>query len=223
MVIDITQGISSMNFGKIGMWAGGAIFAVLYLGLMCFLGYQAYKFFIVYNQRVLIFQKLSNGWQVVTDRARVLKKKDDRGLSFLYLMKLKKELPPIHRQEYGLFKSLIGRQDCLMLSCHDNFQNLVPVKATFNSPLTLESLNEWNSRLLFINENKRIEDKFKKDDFLSKYGQFLLPIATLVICFMMLLMTLKYVNDISGSANTAAQHLTNAIDAMRNAPPPPRG
>lgn len=201
--------------------AGLVVFYMLFLGVLGVLGYLFYNYVLLYNQKVIIFQALNNTWTIHTDRARITKKRSDLGQPFLQLLKSKRELPPVSRKEYGLIRTLFGRQDCLMFYTTDDFKTLLPVRFVgVTEEKALNVLDEWNASMIHLNEHKRQDQKFQQLNALQKYAHFILPIATMVICFAMVLITLKYVNDISGNANSAAQMLGDAIRLYKSAPTP---
>lgn len=210
--LDLTSALSSSVL---------VLFYMVFFAMMGALGYVGYLYLIKYNQRVIIFQALNNTWTIHTDRACMTKKKNDYGHSFLYLMKQKKELPPVSRKEYGLIRTLFGRNDCLMFYTVDDFKNLLPVRfSSVSETRILEVLDEWNASMLHLNEHKRQEQKFVEVSVWNKYAPFVLPIITLVICFVMVIITLKYVNDMSGTANGVASSLKEALVAYKSGPVP---
>jgi len=155
-----------------------------------------------YNVQVLILERVGEGVRVLRDKAGVFTKNK---ISTFRLMKKKAEITPPKKSDYFMF----GKKKFLFL--YEAAEGMfTPIKLAVNSPATFHPLDQ-DIKFWFVQEHKRTEEIYNKQGFWERYGNWVISIGVLAICFVLILFVLKYVSEMVGVAAGATSGIKDAI------------
>lgn len=166
-------------------------------------------YFIYFDKKIMVIEQLGRrGFTVKFDRARLMKKKAEDGIRHLKMFWAKKEIQPPDMRVYGLNR----RRPFLILSkCGEDYN---AAGVTFNSPANINLQTEFNRRLIWLNERKRIHEKFDPKGLWDKYGAAIVIVGTLVICFLIIVVSFQQQAEIVGASTAAADALRTSVDRL---------
>ncbi len=182
------------------LWFWGKVIltmAAVAFGLMLF-----WKFWMQYKIQITIWRKVGAGWEAKSDRAKMIV--DNQGKRKLQLIRLRNgKTPltcPVPESQYLTKK---GKKDHYVLFLDNNFQ-LHPT----NPP----SLNSENPSFNVVPQDRtawgRFEDrvleaKFKKKDFMEKYLPSVIIVSAMAFSFLIFFFAFKELG--AGMGNLASQ------------------
>jgi len=213
---DIIDQAAAMNFAGENMLkiAGPLLQLLVWVAVLALGGIIVYKIFIEYNIKVSL-RYMTRGGSIVDikrDKAKLVKDKQGKTkLEFLLNKKLK--CPPIPRLKYK-YKS--GSSDYYEFVIDDN-GSMFPCEIAaqmeqYDSENNLtEGIYKTKSipeeRLAWLNlERKSSEEKFKKKDWMEKYGQV---VVTMSVMLMIILVMFFMFNTFNEGFKSAASSWTN--------------
>jgi uncharacterized membrane protein len=199
MNVDLPQ-LGGINLGVNWMIILIVFILISVAAIVIFLLYQ-YK---IYNRKIILFENISGqGYQpILKDRARLIKV-GDGGEEILYLRKSK-----VYRTAYG--KKMGKRTYWFAVGQDGYWYNIVlgDLDAKMGM-LDIEPIDR-DMRYMHVAIRKNIKDRYQKQNFMEKYGQFVMSAIFLLIILVGIWVLLGKIGDIS-AANAAAMESSKAV------------
>ena len=177
---------------------------VVWLLLAFFLLFVMYR--LLSADKVVIWKRTGSGIQLQTVSGRIVKRK---GHSRYKIHRLRREenVPP--PESILTEKKIFGLRNWVFFQEDGN--NLIPTKPTLNSPLEFSAVDNlaalWQDNIV---REKR--ERYHKPSLLEKYGALIAFGFVVSICFILIIITLNYVQQISSDASS---HLGQFISAAK--------
>ena len=200
-------------FGSLGSMGGIGEQTLIWLGFLgglLIFGFLIFMIvsFLKYN---IIVRVLEDGRESVATKGALIKTKEGKYVLRLLKKKLSDDMPPPQSNQY--FRER-GKK---LLYLYKNTEGLLsPIsKIVVNSPpVFVGNVNLQQALAWHIGERKKAEEKHKNESFWSKYGTVIMNIGTLLICFVLILFVLRYVNEMVGTAASATGAIKEAVEMM---------
>lgn len=232
MAIDLMSGIATGSGNTwiillMAFW----VMIVVFILLTCLL---VIIYFLFLNVSITIIERIGDKmFKISTDRGRRMKKRGEDGIRMLKLFWAKKELPGIDDRHYGLKR----RTKALILyKCGDDYtpvnlnfideviqreeveeyidENGEKTKRMVKKSCVVDLQTELQWRMNWLSERKRQSIKFDPRDFWDKYGGAITVIGTLIMVFVILVVTFKQQGEIVSQSNAAAKSLELAMNRL---------
>jgi len=201
MAIDIGSYFTNFVQGNTLTYLVNGVWITMLIAILVFVGFFVFVF-MRYNVQVLILERVGEGVRVLRDKAGVFTKNK---ISTFRLMKKKAEITPPKKSDYFMF----GKKKFLFL--YEAAEGMfTPIKLAVNSPATFHPLDQ-DIKFWFVQEHKRTEEIYNKQGFWERYGNWVISIGVLAICFVLILFVLKYVSEMVGVAAGATSGIKDAI------------
>jgi len=210
-ILGIETGVNlpSFSFG-LGSTTWFLIMFIIFILIMGGIGFFLIHRFKVYNKRIIVFENIAGqGFQpIYKDRARLVKL-GDGGEEILYLLKKK-----VYRTAYG---KKMGKNTYWFAVGQDGYwYNVVlgDVDAKMGM-LDIEPIDR-DMRYMHVAIRKNIQDRYKKQSFMEKYGTYVFSGIFLVIMLLGIWFLLDKIAEISSNSAAAVKVSKDVLETTKS-------
>jgi len=180
------------------------VFLILAVGIWFFFQWR------IWNKKIIVFENISGqGYQpVLRDKARVVRL-GDAGEEILYLRKKK-----VYRSAYG---RKMGKNTYWFAVGQDGYwYNIVlgDLDAKMGM-LDIEPIDR-DMRYMHVAVRKNIEERYRKQNFMEKYGSMIMMAVFLVIVIIGIIFILRKIGDISTSTNVGIEASARVMETAKD-------
>lgn len=186
---DLQEIFSSMGSGGSINVAVGIIIALVYVAIALGAGWFILRF-LKYKYKIFIFEKTKSGISIEQDKAR-LDHKDN--VSKLKLFKSKDEI----EAPLGHIMMMEKKKRWVFFERRGGL--LQPLEFSINSPAVFEPISNYAQYWAAVRSKEKME-KHLKQSVWEKYGNVIIFVGTMAICFVLILLTLSYAQEMAADA-----------------------
>lgn len=200
---------------------GGTILTVigwLFWGLLLgIIVYYAWKY-LRHKYVAKIFERTGSGWELVTDRMREERDKDNKSIKTYKLLKNKDDWQGEIPSKYFISKKgLIGtRKEVNFARQQDGSLAPIIIEEDFMEGISFKAVDAANMKWAVI-KTKEMQNRFSKKSFFDKYGSTLIGAASLIIIMVVLVVIVREITSfsevVSSGLNQVSRNLQLVIES----------
>lgn len=207
---DLGINLPSFSASGVGTWITIICIILIFSLVGCIVVWLIYQSRI-YKKKIIVFENISGqGYQrTIKDKARIVKI-GDGGEELLYLRKLK-----VYRTAYG---RKMGKNTYWFAIGQDGYwyNILLGDLDAKMGMLDVEPIDR-DMRMMHVAIRKNIQDRYRKESFMQKYGTFVLHSMFLLIMIIAIWLLMSKAGDLIQESVPVANALKVAAEAMTKA------
>jgi hypothetical protein len=193
---NLTNGINWGGMGKIGFFMVCLTAGLIIVFLIVWLVWDYMR----HNYKILVLEKMGSTFNISYDRGRLYYDKKGQCTIF-HLYKAGLNYNPPLNQHFGLFKT--KKKAIVMYKPKEGeYAPLSIDEGLLKLKVEDHAHDKWHALKI-----KESYEQYKKQSFWEKYGSIISYGVTIVFCFVMVLVTLNHIKDVSGAIYALAEKM----------------
>lgn len=208
--LEVPINLPSFSAGGVGTWIT-VICIILILFFIGAIGIWLLYQLKVYNRKIIIFENIAGqGYQPTgRDKARIVKV-GDGGEELLYLRRRR-----VYRTAYG---RKMGKNTYWFAIGQDGYwyNSILGDLDAKMGMLDIEPIDR-DMRMMHVAIRKNIQDRYRKETFMQKYGTFVMSSIFLLMMVIAVWLLMSKAGDLIASARPVAEAMEKAATSLTNA------